>query len=271
MIQPQEIRVQEIATKSKLPDADFVINPYIGCPHKCIYCYAEFMKRFTNHPEPWGEFLGVKICQKPLKLNLLSGKTVLLSSVTDPYNGFEAKYLITQEILRQLVNSNARVEILTKSKLVLRDLEIIKECPNIKVGISLNTLDDSFRKQTEPFASSIQDRVETLKALKKASIKTYLFVSPIFPGITNFTAIVDLFGDIVDYYCFENLNLRGTYKDRVLKFITNYRPDLAPLYYEIYSKKNNSYWEEVRADIIAEFAKNHLPYKIYFYHDQIKK
>ncbi|HOX60771.1 MAG TPA: hypothetical protein PLV72_02065 [Candidatus Magasanikbacteria bacterium] len=57
----KEIQASSIITKSNLPDADFVVNPYVGCMHACIYCYARFMKRFTGHDEPWGDFVDVKI------------------------------------------------------------------------------------------------------------------------------------------------------------------------------------------------------------------
>jgi DNA repair photolyase len=57
----KEIEAKSIITKSGLPDSEFVINPYVGCSHGCIYCCARFIKRFTNHHEPWGQFVDVKI------------------------------------------------------------------------------------------------------------------------------------------------------------------------------------------------------------------
>ena len=65
----KEIVVKDYLTKSNLPDADFVINPYIGCTHACKYCYACFMKRFTGHDEQWGTFLDVKQCDKTINLS----------------------------------------------------------------------------------------------------------------------------------------------------------------------------------------------------------
>ena len=70
-------KVKSIITESRLPDADYVINPYIGCQHKCIYCYAEFMKRFTDHAEPWGEFIDIKEFQDfNLSKNKYQNKTL---------------------------------------------------------------------------------------------------------------------------------------------------------------------------------------------------
>lgn len=271
MIKVKEIKVNNFITESKLPDADFVINPYIGCPHKCIYCYAEFMKRFTNHNEDWGDFLDVKISEKPLNKNKISGKTVLFGSVTDPYNSFEKKYRITRNILEQLVGCDSNVEILTKSDLVLRDLDLLSKIENIRVGISMNTLDDTFRKSIEPHASSIDKRINALKELRNHRINTYLFMSPMFPAITAFKEIIIRTAGYVDMYCFENLNLRGGYLPRVLNYIEQFHPNLIELYHEIYKNKNMDYWLNLENQIRLYCNEKNLNYKIYFYHEKIKK
>ena len=79
----KEIEVKDLVTKSNLPVSDYVINPYVGCPHGCKYCYASFMKRFTNHKEDWGTFIDIKRCSKKLSKKKLEHKRVFLSSVTD--------------------------------------------------------------------------------------------------------------------------------------------------------------------------------------------
>ena len=92
-----KIIVKDLVTKSNLPASDYVINPYVGCPHGCRYCYACFMKRFTGHSEEWGSFIDIKQCDKPISQKKLQGKSVFLSSVTDCYNPFEEKYKITRK------------------------------------------------------------------------------------------------------------------------------------------------------------------------------
>jgi DNA repair photolyase len=120
-------------TKSNIPSVDYVINPYTGCQHKCIYCYAEFMIRFTNHKgEKWGEFLDIKTFDfNKIKAQKYNGKSLLLSSVTDPYLPLEKKYENTRKILEKLVGTDAEVSILTKSKLVTRDIDLFKLCSAI--------------------------------------------------------------------------------------------------------------------------------------------
>ena len=102
----KEIQIKEYLTKSNLPASDYVINPYVGCPHGCKYCYASFMKRFTGHTEDWGTFVDIKKSEKKITLNKISKKTVFLSSVTDCYNPLEEKYRLTRNILEQLVDSD---------------------------------------------------------------------------------------------------------------------------------------------------------------------
>ncbi len=97
----KEIQIKEYLTKSNLPASDYVINPYVGCPHGCKYCYASFMKRFTGHTEDWGTFVDIKKSEKKITLNKISKKTVFLSSVTDCYNPLEEKYRLTRNILEQ--------------------------------------------------------------------------------------------------------------------------------------------------------------------------
>ncbi|MCK9426098.1 MAG: radical SAM protein [Ignavibacteriaceae bacterium] len=271
MITVKEINVNAYITKSKLPDADFVINPYIGCTHKCIYCYAEFMKRFTNHNEDWGDFIDVKLSSKPMKLDKMKNKTILIGSVTDAYNPYEKKHQITRKILEQLVNCNSHIEVLTKSDLVLRDIDLFKQIKDFRIGISLNTLDDSFRKSTEPFASSVERRINALRVLHENGIETYLFMSPIFPGITDFKKLINETKEYVDSFCFENLNLRGAYSGRVLSFIDKNYNHLNDIYTKIYKKKDMTYWESLSTEINDFCSENKLNHKLYFYHEKIKK
>lgn len=272
MIKIKEVQVGTYLTASKLPDADYVINPYVGCTHKCIYCYAEFMKRFTNHTkEDWGDFLDIKLTDKPIRVEKIGEASVLFGSVTDAYNPYEKKYKLTRKILSEFIGSPARVEILTKSDLVTRDIDILKQISDLRVGISLNSLDDSFRKRTEPYASNIERRIEALKVLHNAGVKTYLFMSPIFPEITKFTDIIERVKPFADSFYFENLNLRAGYLPRVLNFITENYPEYTATYDEIYRRKDMTYWEKLSDDINSYCSKAGFNYKLYFYHNKIKK
>ena len=158
----KEIQVKDYLTKSNLPSSDYVINPYVGCPHGCKYCYASFMKRFTGHKEEWGTFIDIKRCDKKINTKKLENKTVFLSSVTDCYNKFEEKYKITRRILKELINVNCNLNISTKSKLILRDIDLLKQMKNLTVSMSINTLDENFKNDMDN-ASLIKERLSTLR------------------------------------------------------------------------------------------------------------
>ena len=267
----KEVNVQSIITKTGVPAGDYVINPYTGCPHKCMYCYADYMRRFTGHQEQWGDFLDVKIYSKKLSLSPLAGKKVLFCSVTDAYNPFEKKYRVTRNLLEQFIGSGVQVEILTKSDLVLRDLDIIQQIPGITVGVSLNTLDDGVRKKLEPGAPAIEKRLEAIKTLTAAGVNTYIFLSPIFPGITDFKEILSTCKTFCKKFYFENLNLRGAYRPKVLGYIRTCYPKLLPLYEAIYTRKNGEYWRIMEQEIDAFCRKRGINWGSYFYHEKIRK
>jgi len=265
---------KNIITKSKLPDTDYVINNYVGCNHGCIYCYAEFMKRFTNHTEKWGEFLDIKKFNEEKFVKYLkkinSDKKILMSSVTDPYNPYEIKYKSTRNILKLFIQANnehIHLEILTKSLLIFRDIDLLKKIKNITVGISLNTLNDNLRRQIEPCAGSIKSRIEILKKLKGENIPVYLFISPIFPMLTQLEEIIATCKDTVDFIYFENLNLRGRYKKIILNFISKNFPEYNQLYQDIYTKNKKEYWYLLMEDINRLCKIYDIKYKTFFFHD----
>ena len=263
-----EIKTNDYLTKSNLPASDYVINPYVGCPHGCKYCYASFMKRFTGHQEAWGDFIDIKRCDKKINLKKISGKSVFLSSVTDCYNEYEEKYAITRSILEQLVKSDCKLSISTKSKLILRDIDLLKQIKDVTVCMSVNTLDESFKDDMDK-ASSIKDRLDALKELHENRIYTVLFMSPIFPYITKWKEIIEISKDYVDEFWFENLNLRGSYKYSILNYIKEKYNDLFCKYIDIYENKNNYYWNDLSKKIEEYCVNNNIKYTNFFYHKEL--
>jgi DNA repair photolyase len=226
------------------------------------------MKTFTGHKEEWGTFIDVKRCSKPINKNKLKGKTVFLASVTECYNLYEEKYCITQSILKQLLDVECTVSISTKSSLILRDMDLLKQIKNISVAMSINTLDESFKNNMDN-ASSIEVRMNTLKILHENGIHTVLFMSPIFPAITDYKEIIEKSRPFVDEYWFENLNLRGEYKDRILRYINEKYPQYADLYKQIYVKGNKDYWDELAIEIEAYCTEHSIIHTNFFYHEQL--
>ena len=255
----REIKVKNVLTKSNLPVSDYSVNPYVGCTHGCRYCYACFMKRFTNHDEPWGVFLDVKFWEPIENPWKYAGKEFFFGSVTDPYNPQEAKYLRTRTLLEELRGSGVKLSIQTKSDLVLRDIDLIRTFPDARVGFSINTLDEGFRSDMDK-AVSIERRLSAMKTLHDAGIRTTCFISPIFSGITDVEAIVERVKKQCNLIWLENLNLRGTFKPEIINYIRRKYPELIPLYNEIYSAGSRKYWENLDSELKKYAEKSGLRY-----------
>ena len=174
-------------------------------------------------------------------------------------------------ILKALRGCEGRVEILTKSALVVRDLALLQEIPEVAVGISLSNLSQTDNDALEPGASSAGERLEALRTLHRAGISTYLFAAPYLPGVTNLTALSEAAKGAADYLCVENLNLRGGYKAEMLALMGRLHPELAGLYHSIYQEKGSAYWEEVEAEIQALRRTLDIPVRSYLHHERIKK
>jgi len=257
-------RVKDYLNKTKLAHLDYVINPYVGCPNKCLYCYASYMCSFSKHSEEWGEFIDVKRTAKKLNTFKIKNKKVMISTVTDPYNSYELKYGITRMLMEQLVKSEAYISVVTKSKLVLRDIDIFKQMKHVEVALSICTLDEDLKLKLEPNSSSIAERIETLKELKRNGIRTVVFIAPIIPMITDFKLIIEKTKDFVDEYWFDKLNLRTNFKTKMFKFIDEEYPIYKYLYEEIYNNKNCYYFEETFKEIIDYCELHDIVYKSFY-------
>ncbi len=200
-VEIKEIHSKSILTPSKLPDADFVINPYTGCAFGCTYCYASFMGRYVGKDnDDWGDYVYVKInAPELLKIDLKKlknrgkGKSIFFSSVTDPYQGMEAKYQLTRKCLEILLayGFEGQVSILTKSHMVLRDVDILKQLKDVEVGFTITTTDDKISRYFEKKAPNVSQRLDALKQLNLEGIKTYAFVGPLLPHFVAEPEILD--------------------------------------------------------------------------------
>ena len=188
---------RSVLNKVDSPDVGFnwSLNPYRGCEHGCVYCYAR----------PYHEMLGfscgldfeTKIMAKPDAPRLLRralagrnwrGETIAMSGVTDCYQPVEAKLGITRGCLEVLAECRQPVGIVTKNRLVLRDLDLLKQLARINavvVAISVTTLDRKLASQMEPRASCPADRLSTIEKLSNAGVPVLAMIAPIIPGIND--------------------------------------------------------------------------------------
>lgn len=200
----REILVKGTLSKSRV--FDYVVNPYTGCQHGCTYCYARFMKRFTGHTEPWGEFVDVKINAPELlkhQITRASPGRVWVSGVCDPYQPLEAKYRLTRKCLDILLEHGWEVTVQTKSPLVLRDVELLRRAPRLEVGLTITTADESIRRLFEPKAPPVKERLRALGELHDADIRTFAMIAPLLPGAEGLAVKLD---DKVDYVLIDRMN-----------------------------------------------------------------
>jgi DNA repair photolyase len=200
----KELHGKTILSKSRV--LDYTINPYVGCQHACTYCYARFIKRFTGHREEWGQFVDVKTNAPSLLQNEIRKKKmgrVWISGLSDPYQPLEKEYELTRKCLEILSRHGWPVTIQTKSPLVLRDLELLREFRGLEVTFSIATADESMRQLFEPNSPSLGERIETLEKLHSAGVKTSAMIAPMLPKAEG---LVDLLRGKVHHVLIDRMN-----------------------------------------------------------------
>ena len=184
------LSIREIESKTALqPSAllglDFALNPYKGCEHACAYCYSPFILRENR---PWGRFVDIRrnIAQVLAKeLGSKQAGVVGIGTVTDPYQPVEAEYKITRMCLEVLLRKDWPIVVQTKSALVIRDIDLLSKFSRSEIGMTITSMDDKARKLYEPLTSPVKAQFKALKMLKEAGIRTWVYVGPIIPFVTE--------------------------------------------------------------------------------------
>ena len=247
----KEVQARSILNKSQI--FDYCVNPYTGCQVNCRYCYARlFMKRYSGHKEPWGEFVDVKI-NGPEVLNrqLQRAKqgTVWISSVCDPYQPLEAKYELTRRCLKELLQKQFPVNIQTKSKLVLRDLDLFQNFEDIEVGFTITTNEEKTAALFEPGAASVAERLKALEKLHSSGIRTFAFIGPLLPGKPE-KLVADLSG-LVDKVFIDRMNYLGQIK----AFYRQLKMEWAT---------EDGFFQEYKSRLVAELRKRKMKFEAIF-------
>ncbi|MFQ6104600.1 MAG: radical SAM protein [Candidatus Glassbacteria bacterium] len=251
MLVVNEVRAKSILNRSKI--FDYCLNPYTGCQIGCEYCYARlFMKRYSGHKEAWGEFVDVKVnAPELLRMQLKRAKraTVWISSVCDPYQPLEARYKLTRRCLQELANRQFPVNIQTKSCLILRDLDLIRQFEKIEVGFTITTSDDDVAKLFESKAPPVKERLEALGQIHSEGIRTFAFIGPLLPG--NPEKLIE--------------QLEGK-TDRILIDKMNYINTIRGFYYRHGLEKaaTDAFFHECTERLVNEMEKRKMPFEVLF-------
>ena len=243
-------KCRQALVPSKLGGYDYALNPYKGCTHNCLYCYAPYI---THEKRVWGNFLDVRenmprILAKELKLNPKG--VVGISTVTDPYQKSEEKFELTRRCLEQLVKNKFPFCIQTKSTLVTRDIDLIKKSSSCEVGVTLTTFDVEDREKYEPGASTVEDRLQTIEEFSDAGVKTWVFIGPIMPYITtkdnNLERLINAVKDAgTDYVMIDKLNIKQGMRPNILKGIKREFPNIG----EKYENLPTDYFQKLKPKI----------------------
>ncbi len=239
----KEITAKTALFPSKLPGIDYALNPYRGCAHACVYCYAPSV--IHRDKGEWGDLVEVKVNLPRVlskELRIKKKGVVGIGTVTDPYQPAEKKYEITRRCLEVLSLHDFPVCIQTKSSLVLRDIDLLKKFSDIEVGITLTTHDDSVRQKLESCASTVDERLHALSELRNNGVKTWVFMGPVMPYITDVEALIDAIAEVKPgYMLVDRLRLKGDVWSCVKEFIQGFNPGLLSGYERIFCGDQDHY------------------------------
>jgi DNA repair photolyase len=266
----REITCKSILTKSGIPAVDYAVNPYVGCQHGCAYCYAVFMKRFTGHSEEWGKFVDVRVNAPQVlarQLKRARPGNVNLGTVTDAYQPLERKYRLARGCLQALAPyGQFPATVLTKSSLVLRDLDVLQGMKDVEVAFTITTLDESVRRALEPHASPISNRIEALSRLHEAGIRTWAFFGPALPVFSDSEEAIDgLFATLaevgVSRILVDTLNFKGALWGRLRHALQDTHPQLIEQYRMI--QRDPIPYSRALAERVASAAERyHVTYEL---------
>jgi DNA repair photolyase len=262
---------------NRVPDAvrvpfRWTVNPYRGCAHSCHYCFARAYHAYLEMGI--GEDFSSKIVVKTniadvLRRELASprwqGETVAMGTATDPYQPAEGRYGLTRAVVATLTDAGNPLSILTKSTLILRDLDDLRrldQTASVTVSMSVGTLDERIRRVVEPGTPPGRKRLEVLARFADAGIPTGVLVAPILPGLTDDDGHLDeVLAACADAGVGRAspivLHVRPAIRDHFMPWVREHYPWLYPRYVQLYGRR--AYAPRRYLDEVAErFARLRL-------------
>ncbi|MEJ7790190.1 MAG: radical SAM protein [Thermoleophilaceae bacterium] len=239
--------LNRVPERSRMPFR-WTINPYRGCSHACIFCFARPTHTYLglNAGRDFEKEIVVKVnapevLRRELRKPAWAREHVALGTNTDPYQWVEGRYKLMPGIWEALAESGTPASILTKSPLLLRDIELMKQVPGIRANLSVPTLDEKAWRSTEPHTPHPRKRLEAVVELNRAGIPCGILIAPLMPGINDSPAQVAQIIELAEEAGAVDiggiaLHLRGEVKALFFDWLREHRPDLLPRYQRLYAR-----------------------------------
>ena len=249
-----EVRAKTIL--NRVPEASrmpfrWTINPYRGCTHACVYCFARPTHTYLdfNAGRDFEREIVVKVnAPERLRVELArpswKGEHIALGTNTDPYQWVEGRYKLMRGIWEAMIEARNPGSVLTKSPLLLRDLDLMKELASradFSAALSVPTLDEKAWRATEPHTPNPKARLEAVAELTRAGIRTGILIAPLMPGINDspeqVTRILEMATEAgAEYVSGIALHLRGEVRQVFMDWLAENRSDLVDRYRELYRR-----------------------------------
>jgi DNA repair photolyase len=260
--------INQVPKRSRMPFR-YTINPYRGCAHGCVYCFARPTHTYLdlNAREDFEREIVVKVNVPELVRAELAkpswkGDHVALGTNTDPYQWVEGRYRLMEGIWEAMRDFANPCSVLTKSPLLLRDKALMRELverTDFVANLSIPTLEETAWRATEPHTPHPRKRIEAVAELVKAGIPTGVLIAPLMPGINDSPQQVSELLELVGEAGARSvggvaLHLRGEVKDIWFDWLRQYRPDLVPRYEELYAR--GAYMQRAESDRLSGLVRN---------------
>lgn len=247
-----------------LENLDYQIDPYVGCGHLCHYCYVlnqaetDWTKEVLIHEDILGQ-LGEELAKIPRQ-------PIYMGYYTDPYQPCEAEYGQTRKVLELLLEKKHSARILTKSDLVLRDMDLLREMDQASVSVSVAFTDNRILQKFEANTIDTGERIRAIGKLRKAGIRTSALICPVIPYLSDVLPLVEMLAPCTDVIWIYRLSIREP-GDRnwrnVQRILDDHFPDNRERIETVILSEEHPYWNHLRKELTALKEERQLDLRIH--------
>ena len=229
----------------------YTLNPYMGCVHRCTFCYVRGFERRADRPsgDAYGASIRVKtnivaVLQRELRRRTWAREQVVIGSATDPYQPAEGRYRLTRGCIEALASARTPISIITRGPLIVRDVDVLQAAAvraDVGVSVSIGTLDEAVWRTTEMGTAPPRQRLRAIRTLVDAGIACGVSLAPILPGLTDapekLEAVISAARDAGATHLWGGpLNLRPGTREHFLKHLARDWPEQLPRYLALYER-----------------------------------